>query len=427
MKTESNESLLGATVGPDLSRLAAPEGWSNQGHLLQTLMNQIPDAIYFKDANSRFVYINQAHARLFGLKDPAEALGKTDADYFTAAHAQQALADERQVIATGRPLVGIEEMETWPDGTVTWVSTTKMPLFDPSGKIVGTCGVSRDITKRKLAEQALAERTRQVLQQKQQMEEELKMARELQLAMLPQTFPKLQRGGRDGALEFFSFYFPFGAVSGDFFDVVELSDSKVGVFICDVMGHDVRAALITAMMRALVQDLSTASTDPGHLLAQINHGLSEVFKQTGTTMYATAFYLVADIERGQMSYSSAAHPAPLHLRRSNGNVERLVADLDGRKGPALGLFNEADFPSRSRSLSEGDLVALYTDGLIEAESPRHEHFSETGLVEAVRRRAHLPGGQLLSELISEIQNFSGQADFTDDVCLVGMEIKRLGT
>jgi sigma-B regulation protein RsbU (phosphoserine phosphatase) len=268
MKPESNESLLAATIGSDLARLAAPDGWARERHLLQMLMNHIPDVIYFKNVDSRFVCINQAHARLFGLKDPSDAIGKTDADFFASAHAQQALADEKHVMATGRPLVGIEEMETWPGGSVTWVSTTKMPLFDGSGKIVGTCGISRDITKRKIAEQALSERTRQLQQQKQQMEEELKMARELQLAMLPQTFPKLKSGGKDGALEFFSFYFPCGAVSGDFFDVVELSDSKVGVFICDVMGHDVRAALITAMMRALVEDLSTAATEPGHLLAR---------------------------------------------------------------------------------------------------------------------------------------------------------------
>ncbi len=426
MKSESKESLLATTIGSNFAGLSAPGGWSREGHLLQMLMDHIPDAIYFKDSDSRFICINRAHARLFSLKNPSDAIGKTDADFFTTAHAQQALEDERQVLQTGRPLVGIEEMETWPDGSVTWVSTTKMPLFDGEGKIVGTFGISRDITKRKAAEQALAERTRQLQQQKQQMEEELKMARELQLAMLPQTFPSLGGGGNDGALEFFSFYFPCGAVSGDFFDVVELSDSKVGVFICDVMGHDVRAALITAMMRALVEDLSTAATDPGQLLAQINHGLSVVFKQTGTTMYATAFYLIADIERGQMVYSSAAHPAPLHLRRSSGNVERLVTGKEGQKGPALGLFNEAVYPSCSQSLGAGDLIALYTDGLIEAESPRHEHFSETGLVEAMRRRAHLPGGQLLSELISEIQHFSGEAEFQDDVCLVGMEVRRVG-
>jgi sigma-B regulation protein RsbU (phosphoserine phosphatase) len=180
------------------------------------------------------------------------------------------------------------------------------------------------------------------------------------------------------------------------------------------------------MMRALFEDLSGGAADPGQLLSQINQGLAAVFKQTGTTMFATAFYMIADIASGHMSYASAAHTPPLHLSRRHGNVERLVGELHGQKGPALGLFNEAHYPTCSRPLAEGDLLALFTDGLVEAESPRHENFSETGLMAAVQRRSHLPGGRLLAELIAEIQSFSGRSEFEDDVCLVGMEIKRLG-
>src|SRR5262249_61926335 len=90
-----------------------------------------------------------AQARLFGLTDPAEAVGKTDYDFFTPEHAGQAFRDEQEVVRTGVPLVNQEEKETWPDGSVTWVSTTKMPLRDADGAIVGTFGVSRDITRRK--------------------------------------------------------------------------------------------------------------------------------------------------------------------------------------------------------------------------------------------------------------------------------------
>jgi sigma-B regulation protein RsbU (phosphoserine phosphatase) len=266
------------------------------------------------------------------------------------------------------------------------------------------------------------------LEQKNQIiQEELKMARELQLAMLPHNFPGLANGksSKDNALEFFSFYFPTGAVSGDFFHVVELSDTSVGVFICDVMGHDVRAALVTAMMRALVEEISAVASDPGQLLAQINQGLVGIFKQTGATMYATAFYLIADVARGELRYSSAAHPDPLHLARSGGTLERLAGQNGSRKGPALGLFDNAQFPSCVRSIASGDLIALFTDGLIEAESPQHGTFSEEALFEAVRRRIKEPARELLAGLIAEIQQFCGAAEFADDVCLVGMEVKRL--
>jgi PAS domain S-box-containing protein len=126
-------------------------------HLLYTLMDNLPDKIYFKDRESRFTRMNKMHTKLFGLSDPAQVVGKTDFDFFTPEHAQAAYNDEQGIIRTGQPVVGKEEMETWPDGHVTWVSTTKMPLRDAGGNIIGTFGVSRDITERKRAEEALRE------------------------------------------------------------------------------------------------------------------------------------------------------------------------------------------------------------------------------------------------------------------------------
>jgi PAS domain S-box-containing protein len=133
-------------------------------HLLHTLMDNLPDKIYFKDRESRFTRINLAHARAFGLSDPAQALGKTDFDFFTDEHAQQAYADEQEIIRTGQPMVGKEEKETWPDGHVTWASTTKMTLRDANGNIVGTFGVSWDVTESKRAEEALQVSERQLAQ-----------------------------------------------------------------------------------------------------------------------------------------------------------------------------------------------------------------------------------------------------------------------
>ena len=136
-------------------RERAQEALLHERDLLHTLMDHLPDNVYFKDAASRFVRINNALATYFCLSDPAEAIGKTDFDFFTDEHARPAYADEQEILRTGQPLVGKEEKETWLDGRVRWVSTTKMPFLNERGEIIGTFGVARDITRLKLAEEAL--------------------------------------------------------------------------------------------------------------------------------------------------------------------------------------------------------------------------------------------------------------------------------
>lgn len=127
--------------------------WIQQSHLLDNLLNASPDRIYFKDLRSRFIRMNHATARSFGLASPGDAVGKTDADFFSEEHARQAYEDEQQIISTGEAMVGKEEKETWPDGRVTWASSSKYAMTDDAGKIIGIIGISRDITPRKEAEE----------------------------------------------------------------------------------------------------------------------------------------------------------------------------------------------------------------------------------------------------------------------------------
>ncbi len=144
------------------------------------------------------------------------------------------------------------------------------------------------------------------------MEEELQMARELQIALLPQKFPTVPADipAQDSALRFLSLYFPTGDVSGDFFNVFPIGENAAGIFICDVMGHGVRSALITSMIRGLVEEHGQAATDPGELLTRVNRALAVILKQADTTMFATCFYVVADVERAQLRFANAGHPPP---------------------------------------------------------------------------------------------------------------------
>jgi diguanylate cyclase (GGDEF)-like protein/PAS domain S-box-containing protein len=128
---------------------------SKERNIINAIMNSITDHIYFKDLQSRFIRINKAHSEAFGLKNPEEAIGKTDFDFFSEDHAKQAYNDEQQIIATGKPAVDIEEKETFRDKKDRWVSTTKMPFYNEKGELIGTFGISRDITEKKKADEKI--------------------------------------------------------------------------------------------------------------------------------------------------------------------------------------------------------------------------------------------------------------------------------
>jgi PAS domain S-box-containing protein len=146
------KTVLQAMVRDITERKRAEEALLEEQSLMRLLMDNIPDAIYFKDTEGCFTRINWALARQYGLNDPAQAVGKTDFDFYTEERARPAYEDEQSIIRSGQPLVGKEEKETRLDGQTAWVSTTKMPLRDEKGKTIGTFGISRDITAHKQAE-----------------------------------------------------------------------------------------------------------------------------------------------------------------------------------------------------------------------------------------------------------------------------------
>lgn len=168
---------------------------------LSALMANVPDSIYFKDRESRFLMVNRALADRFRLSDPSDAVGRSDADFFSEEHAQAARADEAEVMRTGLPLIAKEEKETMPGGSSRWVSTTKLPLRDRTGRIIGTFGISRDVTEHRVAEDALrrseeelrrhrdnleqrvTERTSEVQQANQQLQHEVTERRRAETAL----------------------------------------------------------------------------------------------------------------------------------------------------------------------------------------------------------------------------------------------------
>ncbi len=170
--TESNEKTLTITALRQIEASLAYEQY-----LFSTIMDNAPYAIWYKDAEGRFLRVNRAWATRHHLDDPALAVGKTDFDFLPESIARETLRDEQVILQTGRPLVEKEARRTYPDGRVDWVATTKMPLRDKNGNIVGTFGIAREITPLKQAQAALqkayAEVERQVAERTAELQQEI--------------------------------------------------------------------------------------------------------------------------------------------------------------------------------------------------------------------------------------------------------------
>jgi sigma-B regulation protein RsbU (phosphoserine phosphatase) len=393
--------------------------------LLQNLMDNMTDNIYFKDLQSRFILVNKAAATWHGYDNPDDALGKSDFDNYKEAAARRMFDAEQRIIATGEPLEGIVEKDIWKDGQEAWVSTTKMPLRDAAGKIVGTFGVSRDITKQKEAELKAAYYAKQIKRIKEEMEEEVRMAAELQKTFFPRSYPVFPRGvdPAESAVLFHHHYRASGMVSGDFCSVRRLSETESGILLCDVMGHGVRAALGTALIYAMVEELTHQERDPGQFLGRLNALLLPILQQEDMFLYATACYAVFNAATGQLRIANAGHPVPLHFQAFEKKAEWLMENASLR-GPALAIAEDAVYSTVEVQLQPEDTVVMYTDGLYEIEGPDSEEFGEERLLAAAQRHVGQSLSQLFPALIDESSRFSSDGVFDDDVCLVGFSYQK---
>jgi phosphoserine phosphatase RsbU/P len=269
----------------------------------------------------------------------------------------------------------------------------------------------------------LEERDREIRQKNEQMETDLRMATELQQALMPSTYPSIpaEAGADATRLRFCHRYLPATLMGGDFFHIARLSDETAAVCICDVMGHGVRAALITAMMRAMIETHAAEAVDPGRLLTQLNSEFTGILKQTGTLVFVTVLYCVINIRAGNARFARAGHPPPLHVRRSSGEVQSIIIGGDSA-GPAIGIIPNAQFKTTEADLAPGDFLLFFTDGIIEVEAGDGSQFGIEGLQQSVRSNLDQPTESLIDAIVRDVYKFGDSTVLTDDACLVAAEL-----
>ncbi|MFI5337518.1 MAG: PP2C family protein-serine/threonine phosphatase, partial [Opitutales bacterium] len=386
---------------------------TDERNLLRTIIDHLPSRVFVKDALARFVLNNRAHLASLGARSQAEVLGRATTDFHPDARGQQAGADDRQVLGGGEPILNNERSDFGAEGHVHWSLTTKVPLRDSAGQITGLVGISHDITRRKLAEDELRRHT-------EEMEADVRVACLVQEAFLPRVYPTFPRGlpPEASTLRFAHRYVPATNLGGDFTQILPLSDATCGVLICDVMGHGVRAGLVTALICGVVREMGARADNPADMLGEINRELIPLREQLGEPVFATAFYGVIDTAAATLTYANAGHPWPLVRRGFPRMVEALVS---ATPEPAAGLLDDFNYTAATTPFAPGDSLFLYTDGLVEASNPAQEFYGEARLSRLLTQEFTAPGATLIDHLLAEIRAFTGRTEFEDDICALVVE------
>src|SRR5215203_3375871 len=392
-----------------------------QKEYFEALVLNSPVAIAIMDLDEKVVSWNPAAERLFGYSQD-EAVGRSIDDLLAGTRKMHAevLKYTRQV--SGNRRVDTVTRRSRKDGTLVDVELLAVPVSVGEDQ-VGTYAMYHDISELKRAEEEVrqlnkdlerrvAERTEQlksamakqqeVAQQRERIEQELRVARLIQQTFLPRSAPEL------GSYQIAAYYRPAREVSGDFYDFLELEDGRLGLVVGDASGKGIPAAMVMANTRSVLRTIAQGGDiAPGQVLEEANEIL---YPDIPPNMFVTCFYAILDPTTGSLTYANAGHDLP-YLHR-NGDAEELRA-----RGMPLGLMPGMSYEEREVVVDAGESVLFYSDGLVEAHDPKGEMFGFPRLRALVAEQGE--EGSLGDFCLEKLYSFVGEGwEQEDDITLL---------
>jgi PAS domain S-box-containing protein len=366
----------------------------------RTLVEQTPAITYVQEplesSNPKAVtYVSPQYETILGYPPDSQMIDEEH--WLRTVHPEdreRVLAEEARTDRTGEHF-RVEYRVIAGDGRVVWVRDEATLVRDEEGQPLYWLGLQYDVTEQK-----------REAQERERIEQELRIARLIQQTLLPKTLPKLS--GYDIA----AYYQPAREVGGDFYDLFELEDGRLGLVVGDVTDKGIPAALVMATTRTMLRVSAQRLFPPAEVLKRANDAL---VADIPPNMFITCLYAILDTESGRLVYANAGHDPP-YLRHHGSDVEELRA-----RGMPLGLMPGMVYEEKEITLKRGESVLFYSDGLVEAHDPHHEMFGFPrlqGLVGTHRSDE----SSLIDFLLSELTNFTGEEwEQEDDITLVTLE------
>ena len=371
----------------------------------KTLIEKATDIIYECDTKGRFTYLNPTASSQLGYKTE-DLLGAHFARLVKPELRRELVEHYRDQLVRERENSYREFEIVTGDGKEIWIGQN-VQLVRSDGEVVGFQAVARDITDLKNAMSMLAERDEHLIQ-------EMQLARQIHRSLMPISVPKLR--GFDFGLRFA----PSGMIGGDFINFVKFPDgNRLGVVFADITGHGVAAALLSAMLKVLVDEVMHTGASPASCFAMLNKRVSQEFPEGN---YVSAFYAIFDRTKRTMTYVKASQE-PAYVMRATGEVEC----LEEGGGPALGLFDpfcfgDPTFEQETLHLHPGDTVFFYTDGLIELWNDDQEILEREALLDWLNEEKGNSPQDLVDGLYHRAVEFAGTTDLPDDVAELAVRV-----
>ena len=380
--------------------------------LFDVLMEQSADRIYIKDRQSRFVTVSQTLAEMHGFEERGELEGKSDFDLFSKEHAQQAYEDEQEILRTGLPMINKIEKETWPDGSISWVTSSKVPLHLDSNESIGIVGISRDVTSEFIAQEQLAKSEQQLREQNINMRADYESARKVQSVIIPGRIPE------NANLSIGHLWKPMSSVGGDIISFPRNPKKLTLFYLGDVCGHGFTAAFYTVLLKYLSShEAEVYDGHPDRFLNAINRELGGQMSEGFVTGIAGHFSRRRPDGGRTLHLSHSGHPLTLVYRAAENTLE----PIDLPPGMVMGLPGGTASNTVEIEMQRYDRFYTYTDGILEAANSGDEEFGSERLIDCLRQHSHRPLQEGIDAVYAAASMHTNKGIQQDDITLLGFE------
>ena len=374
--------------------------------LFETLLEQTADRIYIKDTKGRFVFASNALALTHGLKHRSEIEGMTDYDFFDLESAESFFAQEQEILRSGKSVINQIRRETWKYGSVTWSSTSKVPLRLESGLPIGILGISRDVTEEHLNKEQLREANETMLA-------DYASAAKVQQVMIPGGIPKVN------GIKLAYVWKPMEAVGGDIITFPANPQNVLLFFLADVCGHGVQAAFYTILLKYITsQAAKKYEEDPQKMLDTVNSNISNQISSGFITGIAGHFSKQSDNESFCLHVSHTGHPQLIIHRKHSNQVEPV--NMPGSM--VMGIPGGKAAETIKLRLYPGDRIFTFTDGIIEADDQNGEEFGIQQLKANIEKCSNVPLQKTLETIYDHVMEYTGYSKQQDDITLLAFEV-----